>query len=105
MLDPNSLSRMRIGPACDIAGGKDAGDARLKILVDDDTAVDRESGLLGKLNRRPDTDADDNEIRSQSLAGLQRDARLIDRHRRGAEVKVHIVFFVDRADEAADLLP
>src|SRR5690606_37103394 len=44
VLDTDALPRNRIGPARDIAGGKDAGDAGFETFVDADTAVEGKAG-------------------------------------------------------------
>ena len=57
-----ALAGMRVGPARDVAGGVDAGRARLQKGIDDHAAVDREARLLGQRQARPHADADDDEI-------------------------------------------
>ena len=55
VFDANPLAGVRIGPACDVSGGEDAGRAGLEVLVDCDAAIDREAGLLreAEIGRTP----------------------------------------------------
>ena len=61
----------RIRPARDVAGGEDARDAGLEVLVHRDAAVDGEACLFRQGDRRPHADADDDEIGLKRLAVLQ----------------------------------
>src|SRR6185437_1506161 len=66
------------GPARHVARGEDAGHAGLELLVDDDAAIDRETGLLRKFEARPDADADDDEIGGERRAIVECDLLGID---------------------------
>ena len=68
VLDPDALAGVRIRPARDVAGGKDAGSAGLEPLVHQDPAVDREAGLLRQLDVGPDADAGHHEVGREPLA-------------------------------------
>ena len=48
VLHADTLTRMRIGPSGDIPGRENAWRAALEELVDDNAAIDRQSGLLRK---------------------------------------------------------
>ena len=48
VLDPNSLSGMRVGPAGGIASSEDSGHAGFEVFVNRDTAIDGEPSLLGQ---------------------------------------------------------
>src|SRR5690349_14735151 len=95
VLHANALTGVRIGPAGDVAGGEDAWDARLEVLVHSHAAVDGESRLLGERDRRPDPDADDDEIRRYLVPVLQCDRTRIDRGGNGPEMEGHTVLFVE----------
>ena len=62
MLDADGLAGMRIGPARDIAGGIDAGNAGFAVSIHDDATIDGEAGLLGQRQTRPHADADHHEV-------------------------------------------
>src|SRR5271169_294512 len=62
VLDADPLAGQPVGPPGDVAGGPDAGNARLEIRVDCDAAVDRYPGLLGEYRLRPHPDPDDDEV-------------------------------------------
>jgi hypothetical protein len=47
MLDSNSLSGMRIGPAGGVASGENSGHAGFEVFVDRYATIDGEPGLLG----------------------------------------------------------
>ena len=66
---------MRIGPARDIAGRVHARRAGLQISIDENPAVDFQSGLLGERQARPHTDADDNQICLERGTAFQRRRR------------------------------
>src|SRR6266851_9073560 len=48
VLDANSLTGVRIGPAGGITSCEDSGHAGFEVFVDYDTPIDREPGLLGQ---------------------------------------------------------
>ena len=73
VFDPERFPTVRIRPSRDIAGGIDSRRAGLQVCVHDHTAVDREAGLLGKLDARPHADADDDEVGRQRLSSFQPD--------------------------------
>ena len=62
MLDPDALACEQIWPTGDVTGGKNARRARLEILVDGDTTVHGQTGVLGKRGLWPNADADDDEV-------------------------------------------
>src|SRR6476646_3619412 len=55
VLDANPFAGVRIWPPRDIAGGKHARHTRLEPLIHRHTFVHRQTGLLGKVEPRPDT--------------------------------------------------
>src|SRR4029453_17694335 len=65
VFDPQMLATARVGPARDVAGGKDAGYAGLEIFVHRHAAIDLETGALGQLDSRPHTDAADHQAGRQ----------------------------------------
>src|SRR5262249_59499677 len=79
VLDADALPRVRIGPSRDVAGGEDAGDARLEEFVDEDAVVGREPGLLRDRDRRPHADAHHDAIGIERPAAAERDAASRDR--------------------------
>src|SRR5579863_6683838 len=103
MLDAHGLAGMRVGPAGDVAGGIDAGRARLQKGIDDHAAVDLEARLLGQRQARPHADADNDEIGVESGAALETRAGALDRGDRFAEVEDDAVLLVQLADEVAEL--
>ena len=103
MLDPDILFRLRIGPARDVAGGKDAGRAGFEIRIDGDATIDRQSRLFGQSEARPHADADHDQIGLQRAAALQRGALALDRGDGVAEMEDHAVLLMQRAHEVAHL--
>src|SRR5207253_9098650 len=87
MLDTDRLARQPVGPPGDIAGGPNAGYARLEIRVDDDAAVNSNPSPLGERGLRPHPDPDDDEVGIEPFAVLQCDAVWIESSRRGSEVE------------------
>ena len=73
VLDPDALAGEPVWPARDIASGKDARGARLKVLVNGDTVRGQPSPRC-KCGLRPHSDADDDEIGLEVVSILQRDA-------------------------------
>ena len=94
---------MRIGPARDVAGGKDAGHAGLETGIDGDAAVDRQSRLLGQREARAHADADHDQVGLERAAALQRGALAVDRGDGVAEMEDDAVLLVQRAHEVAEL--
>ena len=92
---------MRIGPARDIAGGVDPGNAGFEIGVDGDAAIERKAGLLGQRQPRPHADADHDQIGLQHAAAFERRALAVDRGDGIAEMEDHAVLLMQRADEVA----
>src|SRR3984893_12902827 len=102
VLDADRLASQPVGPAGDIAGGPDAGGARLEIRVDGDTAVNSNPGFLGERGLRPHPDPDDDEVGIELFATLQCDAVWIERSCGGTEVERDAVLLVDLAYEVSD---
>jgi hypothetical protein len=70
---------MRIGPAGDVAGGPDVRDACLEVLVDHHASIRGQSGPIGELRGRTDTDADDDEVGVERNAARERHVLVVDR--------------------------
>ena len=96
---------MRIGPARDIAGGVDAGNAGFEIRVHGDAAIERKAGLFGQRQPRPHADADDHHIGLQHAAALERRALAVDPGHGIAEMEDDAVLLMQRAHEVAHLGP
>src|SRR5262249_60764747 len=105
VLDPQTLAGAGVGPARDIARGKDAGRAGLEIFVHCHAAVDLQAGALGQLETWPYANADDHEVCRQGGAALELDAGTLDRGRRFLEMERDAVFLVNGADEFAEFVP
>ncbi len=63
VLDAQPLAAVRIGPAGNISGSKNTRRAGLQIVVDQNSAIDRQAGLRGEIKSGPHADADDDEVR------------------------------------------
>src|SRR5581483_11832956 len=87
MLHANQLTRMRIGPAGDIACGEDTWRARLQVLVNQDAAIEREPRLLRQHQTRPHADTDHDHIGIDRCPIAERDASTIESVDRAAETK------------------
>ena len=59
------LAGRRVGIARDVAGREDAGGAGAQAIVDDDAAIDVQAGRLRQLERRPDADAEHDQVGGQ----------------------------------------
>src|SRR6516162_6924398 len=105
MLDPQILAGMRIGPARNVAGGKDSRRTGFKVFVHRDAAIDLETGALGQLDARPHPNADDDEVGRQRRAAFELDVLAIDRRRRLLEMEDDAVLLVNRAYEIAKFAP
>ena len=107
VLDAQPAAVERVCDVGDVAGGEDAGNARLQVLVDEDAVVDREPGRLGELDARGDADADDDEVAVDRAPVVQLDA--LDARfpgeglQAGAGEQLDAVVAVDLGVEAADL--
>ena len=103
VFDADVLTTMRIGPACDVAGGVDVPFARLEVLIDDNPAVGFETCLLGKLEAGPNSDSYDYEISLERIASFEFHPFAIDGSYRFFEVEEYAVFPVQVANEVAHL--
>ena len=101
MLDPDVLPGMRIGPARDVAGGINAGDAGFKICIHDDAAIKRKASLFGQRQPRPHPDANDDDVGLQHAAALERRALAVDCNHSIAEMEDDAVLLMQRAHEIA----
>ena len=89
----------QIRPAGDVAGGEDAGHARLEIFVYRDAAVDRESRTFRQRRSPAARRTDHDEIGPKRFSILQRDTMLVDDAHGRSEMERHAVVFVQLADE------
>src|SRR5262249_12041938 len=105
MLDPQILAGMGVGPARDVAGGKDSRHARFKVFIHRDAAIDLETGALSQLDSRPPPNADDDEVGRQCRAAFELDVSAIDRSCRLLEMEYDAVLLVNRAYEIAKFAP
>ena len=103
MLDADILTRMRVGPARDIARRVDAGNAGLEISVDDNAAIELEACLLGKCQPRTHPDANHDQVRFERSAALERGVVTLDRRDGIAEMEDNAMLLVQPADEIAHL--
>ena len=70
VLDPAPAPEERVEEVGHVAGGVDAGRARLEALVDDDAVVDSEAAAGEKVRVRDDADADDGHVGLDAEAAL-----------------------------------
>ena len=94
---------MSIGPARHVAGRKHARGARFEVLVDADAAIDRETGLFGECDGRTHADAEHQKVGVDRRTVAQRHCSSIDLRDRAAKMKDDAVFFVNAANDTADL--
>ena len=59
MLDPKIFVCVRVGPTCNVTGGKNTRYAGFEVLVNDDAPVSLQAGALGQLQPRPYANSDD----------------------------------------------
>src|SRR5260370_22832500 len=105
VLDAQMLAAMGVGPARDIACGKDAGRAGLEIFVYHHAALDLQTGALGQLDARPHADADNHEVCGQDRAALELDVCALDRGCGFLKMERDAVFLVNCAAELPELAP
>ena len=104
VFDAHAFAAVCVGVACDVTGGVYPGNAGFEIFIDQHAVVDSETGLLCKLHRRSDADADHHQIGGYVLALFRRDRICGDRCRFGLEMKDDAVrSLVQVSDEVADL--
>src|SRR6266567_3527331 len=103
VLDADPITRMPIGPACNVARGKHAGRARFEVRIDGNAAVDGEARLLGQRDRRPHADAHHHEICFELCGIAQRYPGTLDVIDRLPQVKCNAVRLVKLAHDNADL--
>ncbi len=104
VLDADLLAAQPIGPSCDVASGPNPGNARLEIRVDGDTAIDRDTGLLGEHSLGPHADADDHKVGVELFPAPQGDAVSIECSGCGPEMEDDAMLRVDLAHEVTDFL-
>src|SRR6516225_1156586 len=71
VFNPNELLGANIGPARDVARGKDARHTRFEVFIHHNASIDLESSLLGEHHRRAHSHAQDQEIGLDGAATLQ----------------------------------
>ncbi len=103
VLDADALAGAGVGKSRDVAGGPDAGRARLEEAVHHDATVELEPRLLGEGQRRTDADAHHDQVRAGPRTVVEHDAIRLDRLDRAPEVEVDAVLLVQRADERPQL--
>src|SRR5215467_7820622 len=103
MLDANSCARMWIGPAGNVARGKDSWRAGFKIIVNHNATVEREARTLGERNTRAHADASNHEVGIERAAAAQGDPFVIDVRRCFPEVEDHAMVFMQGTHEIAHL--
>ena len=84
VLDADRLAAEPVRPARDVARCVDAGDARRQVPVDADATVDGEARLLRERDRRPNADADDDQIGASVSPFASVTRALVDRRRRSS---------------------
>ncbi len=77
--------------------------AGLEELVDQHSAVDGQPRLFGQRKRGTDADADNDQVRVDALAAVQRHGMLVDRGCGPSEVEHDAMLLMDRADERSKL--
>jgi hypothetical protein len=84
---------MRVRPSRNVACGKDALRARLKMFVHGNAPIDSQACVLGQFETRPDTYAHNYEVSFYHLAVFKMHD-LVDSLRLGLQVKIHPVIFM-----------
>src|SRR5262249_19693994 len=95
----------RIGPASDVACGKNSLHIRLQEFVHQHAVVSRDARLFGERCIRAYADPDDNQVALQNCSVIELDMLICDDHRRSTEMKYHAVCFVSFANELAQCAP
>src|SRR5215831_18465016 len=89
MLDAKSCARMWIGPAGNVARGKDSWRAGFEIVVNHNATVEREARVLGERNTRAHPDASNHEVGIERAAAAQGDPFVIEFRPRSPEWEDH----------------
>ena len=76
--------------------------AGLEVLIDDDTAIDREPRLFRQRDCWPYADPHDDEIGLKAFSGFQRHVLLVYRRCRRAEPECHAMILMELAQELPD---
>jgi hypothetical protein len=103
MLDPDTFTGKSVRPARDVAGRENPRDTCLKVLVDDDAAINAEPSSFRQRDHWPYPDSNEDNVRLEAFAILQRYVSLVYRGHCRAEMKCHSMFLVESADEIPDL--
>jgi hypothetical protein len=103
VLDANAFARIRIGPPRDVARGKNAGHARLQVLVHGDAVIHRQSGLFRNRQGGCDADPHDNEVAVERDAAAERHSPPVNPHHRLPQMEGDTVRLVERSNEPSHL--
>src|SRR6516162_3615609 len=101
MLDANSLATMRIGPASNVAGGKNTRGIGFEIFVHCNATVDCQTGLFGKSEGGSHAHTKHNEIGVQGFPAAQFHNTATDLAHRLAEVEGNAVRLMDFPDKSS----
>ncbi len=96
---------MRIGPPGNIAGRKYARRTGLKTRIDQNAPIGSEPGRFGESDPRPHADAGNDHVCGYGAAAAQLDLRCTDARHGIPKVEDDAIFFMQAADEFADLRP
>jgi len=102
VLHPDPLTRVRIGPSCNITGGEYARCTCFEVFVDCNAAIDRQPRRLGERNGRPHAHTENDEVGLQGAAIGERYLRPVYASRRLPEMESDAMLFVKCLHEAAD---
>jgi hypothetical protein len=102
VLDAQPLAAVWVGPAGDVACRENAGRAGFEIFIDEDAAIDPQSGLLGEIDARPHADADHDQRSVDHGAVIELHLLWFDPGHGVAEVKDHTMRFMQRTQEITE---
>jgi hypothetical protein len=95
MFDAYILTGVGVRPSGDVSRGVHTGDARLKILIDDNTAIEPKPRLLGKSQPWSNSDACNHDIGLDCFTRLQANGFAVDSNRLILKVEHNTVLLVE----------
>ena len=95
-------ARTRIGPAGDVAGGKNSRHVRFQKFVDQNAVVSRDPCFFSKRSVWAYADSNDHQVAIQDCSVIELHVSVLYKRRRSFEIKFHAVRLVSFANQVAE---
>src|SRR5438046_8699875 len=95
----------RIGPARDVAGGKNSRYVRLQIFIDQNAVIGRDPCFFSKRSVRADTDSNDHQVAIQNCPVVELHLSILDGRRYSPEIKFYAVRFMSFTNQICHFTP